>query len=95
MNSQSQNIERRFSTDKTSGSALLHPLQLHQLRISTPRFQKALMIPTLNNLPLIYYIYYICILDGAKTVRDRDCGAAFGDAVECFLDDMFGGGVER
>lgn len=71
----------------------LHPLHLNQLKIPSPRRQQALMIPTLHHLSLINNINEVRVLDGAETVRNGDCGAAFGDAVECFLDDFLGGGV--
>jgi len=44
------------------------------------------MVPTLHHLPLINHIYDICVLDRAETVSDGDGGAAFRDAIECFLD---------
>jgi hypothetical protein len=52
------------------------------------------MVPTLYNLPLINDVDYIGILNGTETVSDGDCGAPFGDTVECFLDDFLGGRVQ-
>jgi hypothetical protein len=52
------------------------------------------MIPAFDHLTLINNIYYISILDSAEAMSDGDRSATFGDAVECFLDDCLGGGVE-
>jgi hypothetical protein len=71
-------------------SFLLHSLQLNQLRVSTPCLQETFVIPTFNHLALIDDIDDVCILDSAETVCNRDCGSAFADSVESFLDDFLG-----
>lgn len=52
------------------------------------------MSPLLNDLSLVEHIDYISMLDGRKSVRNRDGGATLRGEVEGVLDDAFGRGVE-
>jgi hypothetical protein len=52
------------------------------------------MVPTLNDLALVNDIDDVRILDGAKPVSNRDCGAAFRNTVQRLLNDVFGGRIE-